>query len=65
MLSSKTYYEFLIYPMHVTCPSHLILLDLITQVILCKEYLEPLQGRDHLEYVSLDRGIILKLVVWR
>jgi hypothetical protein len=32
------FYEFLISPIHATCPSHLILLDLITITILSEEY---------------------------
>jgi hypothetical protein len=37
-LSNKTY-VFTYFPMRVTCPAHIILLDLINQkIILCEEY---------------------------
>ena len=35
---TKTLYKLLLYPVHATCPIHLILLDFITQRILGEEY---------------------------
>jgi hypothetical protein len=35
---TKTLYTFLLFPIHATCPAHLILLDFITRTILGVEY---------------------------
>jgi hypothetical protein len=36
--STKTLYTLVVFPVHATCPTHLILLDLITRTILCEQY---------------------------
>jgi hypothetical protein len=35
---TKLLYAFLFYPVHVTCPAHLTILDMIMPIIFCKEY---------------------------